>query len=121
MKKLFIAINTIVIAAALSLSLFAQAQNDRPQVAKPDASKMRVAQKVSLGCKNPGSHQDVAKTPSVSNTTGKVLKKGTKLNWSASDGDKGVITLANDLAAGGSVQAMGSAGNGYTCQAWTMQ
>lgn len=120
MKKLFIAINTIVIAAALSLSLAAQTKNER-QIAKPDADKMRVAQKVSLGCKNPGSHQDVAKTPSVTNSTGKLIKKGAKINWSASDGDKGVLTLDKDLAAGGSVQVLGTAGQNYTCQAWTMQ
>lgn len=123
MKKLFVAINAIVITTALSFSLLAQnnVQNNDRQIAKPDANKIKVGQKVSLGCKNPGSHQDVAKTPSITNTTGKILKKGAKLSWSATDGDKGVVTLQNDLAPNASVQAMGSAGNGYSCQAWTLQ
>ena len=46
-----------------------------------------------LGCKNPGSHQDVAKTPTITNSTNQTLAVGKKVYWSASDGDKGTISL----------------------------
>ena len=121
MKKLFTVINTVLVAGALAISLAAQTKNDRPQVNRPDANKMQVLQKVAMTCKNPGSHQDVAKTPDITNSTGKLLKKGAKVNWTSSDGDKGTITLDKDLAAGASVRGLGSAGQSYTCQAWTMQ
>jgi len=117
MKKLFVAFNAIVITATLSFSMLAQ--NNRQVVPRPTV--LTVGQKVTLGCKNPGSHQDVSKDPTITNTSGKTIKKGSKVNWSASDGDKGVITLDKDMAPNGTITALGNPGQNYTCQAWTMQ
>jgi hypothetical protein len=75
-------------------------------------------QKVMLGCKNPGSHQDVAKTPSVINTNSTTLAKGKWIYWSATDGDQGSLKLEADLLPNKSVKVLGSPGNGYSCSAW---
>ncbi|HVJ21377.1 MAG TPA: CARDB domain-containing protein [Polyangiaceae bacterium] len=73
---------------------------------------------VYVGCANPGSSQDVAKTPSLKNTTTSAIPKGSVLRWSANDGDKGTVTLAADLAPGATVKAQGiKPGNVYTCNA----
>lgn len=121
MKKLCIALNALLISSAPSFPVLAQNHNNRSAAARPVASKIKMAQKVMLGCENPGTHQDVAKLPTVTNTTGQTLRRGTKLNWWASDGDRGVITLQNDLAPNSSITALGTAEQGYTCQAWTLQ
>lgn len=118
MKKLFIALNAIIITTALSFSMLAQNNNQR---VNPKPPVMTVGQKVNLGCKNPGSHQDVGKNPTITNTTGKTIKKGAKVNWTSTDNDKGVITLDKDMAPNGTIQALGNAGQNYTCQAWTLQ
>jgi hypothetical protein len=68
-----------------------------------------------IACSNPGSAQDVAKTPILKNTAQTTLYEGQRLNWWASDGDIGQVTLAADLPPGGTVKAMGKAGNAYTC------
>ncbi len=70
---------------------------------------------ISVACKNPGSSQDVAKTPSLTNTTSYTIAKGRTLMWKSSDGDSGSHKLEADLAPGASVKAMGKAGNAYTC------
>jgi hypothetical protein len=70
---------------------------------------------VSVQCSNPGSSQDVAKTPAIKNTSLTTLYKGQRINWYASDGDLGQVTLGADLPPGATVKAMGKAGNGYTC------
>ena len=75
-----------------------------------------MGQKVSLACKNPGSHQDVSKDPTITNTTGKTIKKGAKVSWSASDNDKGTITSDKDMAPNGNITAIGNPGQNYTCQ-----
>src|SRR5262245_18855622 len=73
---------------------------------------------VFIGCANSGGHQDVAKSPSLKNTSTAAIPKGYVLSWSASDGDKGTLTLAADLAPGATVKAQGSKpGNVYTCNA----
>lgn len=77
---------------------------------------------VILECKNPGTHQDIAKTPDIKNTTTKTMPKGHKINWAASDGDKGVITLDKDLPAGQVVQGVSNKPaipQSYTCTAST--
>jgi hypothetical protein len=71
---------------------------------------------VSIACQNPGSSQDVAKTPVLKNTALTTLYKGQKLSWSSSDGDMGQVILEADLAPGATVKAMGKPGNAYTCQ-----
>ncbi len=70
---------------------------------------------VTVACKNPGSSQDVAKTPTLTNTTSFAIAKGKTLMWKSSDGDSGSLKLDADLAPGASVKAMGKAGNAYTC------
>ena len=74
---------------------------------------------VQLGCRNPGSHQDVAKTPIIKNTTGQELPIGHKISWSSSDGDYGQITLQEPLPPNMEVQGIGTAGQVYTCVAST--
>ncbi len=73
---------------------------------------------VFIGCANSGGQQDVAKSPSLKNTSTAAIPKGYVLSWSASDGDKGTVTLAADLAPGATVKAQGTKpGNVYTCNA----
>ncbi len=72
---------------------------------------------VYIGCANPGSSQDVGKTPSLKNTTTSAIPKGLTIKWSSSDGDSGSVTLAADLAPGATVKGLGKAGNSYTCSA----
>ena len=74
---------------------------------------------VNLKCYNPGSSQDVLKTPYIKNTTGKIIKAGSKISWRSSDGDQGSITLTKDLPPNQEVQGSGQAGGTYTCTAWT--
>jgi len=118
MKKLFIALNALMITAALSFSMLAQNNNTR---ISPKPPVLTVGTKVMLACKNPGSHQDVSKDPTITNNTGKTIKKGAKVSWSASDGDKGVITLDKDMAPNGTLTVLGNPGQNYSCQAWTLQ
>lgn len=71
--------------------------------------------KVSLACRNPGSHQDVAKTPIITNTTSHAISATSKIYWNASDGDHGLIY--GPLAVNESKSGLGSAGNNYSCTA----
>ena len=111
-SKLFSILMILAAAAALLLPASAQISPDRRVL------KMRPVQ---LDCANPGGHQDVAKTPMVTNNTGKPIKKGTRLTWTASDGDKGQMILDSDLATGARVEMRGHPGQNYTCQAWSIQ
>jgi hypothetical protein len=70
---------------------------------------------ITIACKNPGSSQDVAKTPVLTNSTSHPIAKGKTLTWKSSDGDGGSLKLDADLLPGASIKAMGKAGNGYTC------
>ncbi len=92
----------------------AGAEEGRPSVAAP---KLTFGTSVPLGCKNPGSHQDVGKTPTILNTTGATLRAGQTLHWTATDGDKGTIKLQTDVAPNGTVQVIGAAGQSYQCTA----
>lgn len=86
--------------------------------AAPEASAQITATRptlVLLACKNPGSQQDVAKTPVLKNTTGTTIPKGYTIGWSASDGDSGFVKLDADLAPNAEIRGMGKAGNAYTC------
>jgi hypothetical protein len=74
---------------------------------------------LTLQCKNPGSHQDVGKTPNITNTTNQTLAKGRDIYWKSSDGDKGVIELDAPLAPGQSISGLGAAGQSYNCTAST--
>lgn len=73
--------------------------------------------KVKIKCRNPGSHQDVAKTPEITNNTRKFIPGSVKIFWTASDGDKGFVM--GPLGAGQSKSGLGdAAGNNYTCEAF---
>ena len=111
-SKMFSIITILTMASALLLPAAAQINPDRRVL------KMKPVQ---LDCANPGGHQDVAKTPFVTNNTGKTIKKGTRITWTASDGDKGQMILDSDLAAGARVEMRGHPGQNYSCQAWSIQ
>jgi hypothetical protein len=108
--------------AALSLGILgttaapreAAADGIRIQSTQP---LMLLATPVALQCSNPGSHQDVSKTPSLTNNTGAAIPKGHVISWKASDGDHGSIKLESDLAPGASLTVMGQPNNGYSCSA----
>jgi hypothetical protein len=72
---------------------------------------------VALGCSNPGSQQDIAKTPVIKNTTAAPIPRGKSLTWKSSDGDTGSVTLAQDLAPGDSISGAGKPAPAYTCTA----
>jgi hypothetical protein len=108
-SKLFSILMILAAASALLLSASAQINPDKRVL------KMRPVQ---LDCANPGGHQDVAKTPVVTNNTGATIQKGARLSWASSDGDKGQLVLDRDLAAGASIEFRGHPGQNYSCQAW---
>lgn len=112
-SKLFPIISAVAVASALLLT--AVAQN-----ITPDRRVLR-ANPIKLDCANPGGHQDVAKTPMVTNNTKQTIKKGTRISWTSSDGDKGQMVLDGDLAAGASVEMRGHPGQNYSCQAWSIR
>lgn len=101
-----------LVMAALSMGGAATAETGTIQITR---IPLTLGTSVALGCANPGSHQDVGKTPVITNTTGAPLKAGMNLQWSSSDGDKGSIKLAADLAPGASVKGLGTAGQAYSC------
>lgn len=72
--------------------------------------------KVPLTCENPGTHQDVSKTPIITNTTGKYIGADVKVYWKATDGDKGYVQ--GPFAINEKKLASGRAGNGYQCEAY---
>lgn len=72
--------------------------------------------KVTLTCKNPGSHQDVAKTPIISNPNGPAVPSWKTIYWNSSDNDGGQVQ--GPLAQGTQVQGLGKPGQNYTCTAY---
>lgn len=112
-NKMFSIISIVSIASILLLTAAAQE-------IKPDRRVLH-ANPVKLDCANPGGHQDVAKTPMVTNNTKQTINKGTRITWTSSDGDKGQMILESDLAAGASVEMRGHPGQNYTCQAWSIR
>lgn len=83
----------------------------------PSPVVLKLGTKVSLACANPGSHQDVSKTPTITNTSGATLRSGMTISWRSSDGDQGTTTLGADVAVGGEVHVLGKPGNAYSCTA----
>ncbi len=81
------------------------------------AQKLKLGKQIALPCANPGSHQDVAKTPTITNDSVATIPKGKVIEWTASDGDSGKLTLEKDLPKRGTVQVSGQAGQSYTCTA----
>jgi len=112
-NRIFLIVSALTLASAMLLTAAAQTIN-------PDRRVLRATQ-VKLDCANPGGHQDVAKTPMVTNNTKQTIKKGTRISWTSSDGDKGQMILDSDLAAGASVEMRGHPGQNYTCQAWSIR
>ena len=112
-SKMFSIITVLTVASAMLLTAAAQNIN-------PDRRVIR-ATPVKLDCANPGGHQDVAKTPMVTNNTKQTIKKGTRISWTSSDGDKGQMVLDSDLAAGASVEMRGHPGQNYSCEAWSIR
>ncbi len=73
---------------------------------------------VALGCTNPGSQQDTAKTPLIQNITAAPIPRGRSVLWQASDGDRGGVTLGRDLVPGDTVKGTGKPARVvYTCTA----
>lgn len=73
-----------------------------------------------LGCKSPGSHQDVVKTPVIFIESGPPLKSGTAIVWSATDNDKGEVVLTQTLQSGPGQFVLGLGdypGQNYDCTA----
>ena len=69
-----------------------------------------------ISCSNPGTHQDVAKTPIITNTSNQNIGQSTKIFWQSSDNDSGFIY--GPLAKGASKSGLGQPGNAYSCQAY---
>ena len=88
-----------------------------PQLLVAMAVVLMVSACAELPCRSPGTHQDVAKTPLIKNTTSDPLETGKNIYWSASDGDNGTITLQQPLPVNDEVQGLGSPGQVYTCEA----
>ena len=108
-NRLFSTLSVLAIASALLLTAAAQIN--------PDGRVLKIKQ-VKIDCANPGGQQDVAKTPFVTNNTSQAIKKGTRLVWASSDGDKGQMILTSDLAPGARVEMRGHPGQNYSCEAW---
>ena len=75
-----------------------------------------IHRRIYISCSNPGTHQDVAKTPILTNTSNQNIGQSTKIFWQSSDNDSGFVY--GPLAKGASKSALGQPGNGYTCQAY---
>ena len=85
---------------------------------RPGVIRINLGEKVTLACKNPGTHQDVAKTPIITNNTNAPIPSGKTIFWNATDGDKGKVT--GPLAVGASISGIGStpAHYSYSCTAF---
>ena len=101
------------LASALVLALLAP----EAPAAATERIVLNLGTAVPLQCQNPGSQQDVAKTPVIKNTTGATIPKSHLIRWATNSGDKGEIHLEADLAPGATVIGQGGAGNGYQCSA----
>lgn len=73
---------------------------------------------VSLECSGSGASDVKHRGHSIKNTTGKIVPKGTKVNWRSSDKGSGSVTLAADLKPSETVDVIEPGQtNGYTCTA----
>jgi len=111
MNKLSLAL----VALVSSLSVFGGATADAQIVVAPLSITGTF---VPVSCVNGGGSQDVVKTPSLKNDTGKIMLAGNTVSWKSSDGDQGSIKLTSDLAPGATLKLQGTKpGNAYTCTA----
>ena len=108
-------LGSVITGVALVLPNAAPATN----AGNDNRAIMKSVGTIQLQCDNGGGQQDVAKTPFVTNSTGKTLPKGRKLYWQSSDGDKGVIQLDKALKPGEIAIGRGRPGQSYQCTATT--
>ena len=91
----------IVVSALLATALSAAFVSTGTEVSAKERKAIRFGTQVPIQCKNPGSSQDVNKTPSLINTTGVTIPKGQTLFWETNGSDKGGnIHLTADLLPG---------------------
>jgi hypothetical protein len=101
-----------VVAAALFAAVVGAPRQANAELVRP---VFNFGTPISLECANAGSHQDVAKTPIIKNTSGAAVAAGRTLFWKSNDGDYGSLKLQSDLAPGATVSAIGKPGNAYSC------
>ena len=104
-------------AASLAIVPSASAANTEPANAAPaPASAGGILTSVAVTCTNPGSSQDVVKTPSLTNSTSTKIPAGKMVFFKSSDGDVGTLLLPADLLPGASVKLQGAKpGQVYAC------
>jgi len=107
---------TIALAALVSsVSIFGGSRADAQIVMAP-ITGLSLGTSIPVGCVNSGGSQDVLKTPSIKNDTGKTIPAGKTISWKSSDGDHGTVKLSADLAPGASLKVQGTKpGNAYSC------
>jgi subtilase family serine protease len=103
----------VFVAGALALGIVATPKKAEADLVR--APLITLGTSIALSCSNPGSHQDVAKTPILKNITTAPIKAGQTVHWKASDGDYGSMKLQADLAPGASISTIGKPGQSYTC------
>ena len=108
----------IVVSALLATACVAAFVSTGTTATAKERQAIVLGTAVPIQCTNPGSSQDVAKTPSLINTTGIAIPAGQMLFWKTNGSDPGgSIRLTAALQPGASVMVQGGAGNGYTCTA----
>jgi hypothetical protein len=125
-KRTMMKIKTMVLATVLvlgsvitGLAVVLPGSANAASMGNDNRDAIRTVGTIQLQCDNGGGQQDVAKTPFVTNTTGKTLPKGKKLFWHSTDGDKGVIQLEKALKPGETAIGHGHPGQNYQCTATT--
>ena len=116
-KKKDFVMKKIVVSGLLALGFAAIALSPETSASAKDRIAIQLGSSVSLGCQNPGSSQDVEKTPIIKNTTGVKLDKGHIIWWHTNGGETEHFALAADLLPGATTLGSGGPGNGYSCTA----
>ena len=106
---------SVFVGAALVALLGGASREANAQIRIPPGAFAGVGTEIKLACSNPGSQQDVAKTPILKNTTGATIPKGYSVSWSSSDRDGGTIKLAADLPVNAEIRGQGKPGQAYSC------
>jgi hypothetical protein len=111
-------LETVGVAAVtlLAVSTIATSEIRAGEIGKL-APKLVDSSRVTVACADPGTGQEAGKKPKITNNTGFVIPKGRVVDWKTDDGDKGSITLTEDLADGASVNGAGTQSKAYTCSA----
>lgn len=106
---------SMFVGAALVALLGGASRDANAQIRINPGTIAALGTEIQLACSNPGSRQDVGKTPILKNTTGATIPKGYSVSWMASDGDGGTITLAADLPVNAEIRGQGKPGQAYRC------